>query len=330
MLRKYLIERREHLMRSSKEQNRLHPPLNPYARHHVETGDGHRLYVEECGNEAGLPVVFLHGGPGSCVSGLHRRFFDPARFRVILFDQRGCGQSRPFANLDNNTTDHLVADIERIRTYLGIEKWLVFGGSWGSTLGLIYGIRHRARCLGFCLRGVFLGTRAEIDWFLYEMRRFYPEAWQRFAEFLPKNERGDLLAGYRRRLQDDGAAAEAAAVHWLAYENSCATLKADLRDGSGGVALSLARIEAHYFHHECFLPNNYILDNIAHLESAPAVVVQGRYDVICPPFTASGLVARWDSSRLVMADDSGHSAFEAGIQSRLLDGLDALYNELTT
>jgi proline iminopeptidase len=312
-------------MRSTDNFDRLHPPITPFARHRIDTGDGHSLYVEECGNPNGIPVVFLHGGPGSGISAMHRRMFDPARFRAVLFDQRGSGQSRPFASVMNNTTDDLVADMERIRTQLGIEKWFVFGGSWGATLALVYGIRHAGQCLGFILRGVFMGTKAEIDWFLYDMKRFYPEAWQRFANFIPKEERHDLLVAYTSRLMsDDENIAMAAAESWSAYENSCATLKAEMRGGGGRMALSLARMEAHYFCHDCFLPDHYISNHIDRLNGIPAAIIQGRHDVICPPFSAYMLAERWKSADITLVDDAGHSAFEAGILSQLLAGLERI------
>ena len=310
-------------MRSSDQCDRLFPPVTPFARHRVDTDDGHVLYVEECGNPDGIPVIFLHGGPGSGVSAMHRRMFNPDRYRAILFDQRGCGQSRPFASIEHNTTDHLVADIERIRVRLGIDSWIVFGGSWGATLSLVYGIRHPEHCLGFVLRGVFLGTRQEIDWFLYDMRRFYPEAWQRFSHFLPEDERDDILVAYLRRLSDpDQAVAMIAAEHWSAYENSCATLKSEMRNGGGRMALSLARLEAHYFDNNCFLPPDYILSHIDRLEGKAAYIIQGRHDVICPPFSASSLASKWQSAQITMIDDAGHSAFEPGILSALLHALD--------
>jgi proline iminopeptidase len=310
-------------MRSSDQLDRLFPPVTPFARHRIDTGDGHVLYVEECGNPDGIPVIFLHGGPGSGVSSMHRRMFNPDRYRAVLFDQRGSGQSRPFASIENNTTDHLVADIEHIRTQLGIDSWIVFGGSWGATMSLVYGIRHPEHCLGFVLRGVFLGTKPEIDWFLYDMRRFYPEAWERFSHFLPEDERDDILAAYWRRLSDpDQTIAMMAAEQWSAYENSCATLQAEMRGGGGRMALSLARLEAHYFRNNCFLPPDYILSHANRLEGKPGYIIQGRHDVICPPFSADALHARWGSAEITMVDDAGHSAFEPGILGALLRALD--------
>lgn len=310
-------------MRSLDQLDRLYPPVTPFARHRLDTGDGHVLYVEECGNPDGIPVIFLHGGPGSGISAMHRRMFNPDRYHAILFDQRGCGQSRPFASTEHNSTDHLVADIEQIRTHLGIDNWIVFGGSWGATLSLVYGIRHPDRCRGFVLRGVFLGTRPEINWFLYDMRRFYPEAWERFSQFIPEDERHDLLGAYWRRLSDrDQSIALTAAEQWSAYENSCATLKAEMRNGGGRMALSLARMEAYYFVNDCFLPPDYILTHIDRLKGKRAYIIQGRHDVICPPFSANALASKWPSAKMTMIDDAGHSAFEPGILASILQALD--------
>ena len=309
-------------MRSVNPEHSLFPPLAPEATHRLDVGDGHDLYVEDCGNPKGIPVIFLHGGPGAGISSMHRRMFDPDLFRVILFDQRGSGQSRPFAEVKENTTQHLVADIEKIREFLGIDQWIVFGGSWGSTLGLVYGITHPERCYGFVLRGIFLGTQAEIDWFLYDMGKFYPEAWDRFVNAIPAAERGDLLNAYAKRLMSESPSLYIpAAEQWSAYENSCATLKAELRGGGGRMAISLARMEAHYFLNKCFLEDSYILDNVDKISHLPAVIVQGRHDVICPPHSASDLAKAWPDADLVMVDDAGHSALEPGVLDGLLSGL---------
>ena len=313
-------------MRSQYEGDSLYPPTSPRQTLRVETGDGHSLYVEECGNPDGLPVVFLHGGPGAGITSVHRRFFDPALFRVILFDQRGAGQSRPFADTRNNTTWNLIGDMELIRERFGIGKWIVFGGSWGSTLGMAYGQRHPDRCLGFVLRGVFLGTDAEVDWFLNGMGRFFPEAWERFREFIPEEERGDLLTAYARRLMEESPSISIPAVDaWSSYENSCSTLRAELRGGGGRKALSLARLEAHYFMNQFFLGKEPILDNIYRIGHLPAIIVQGRHDAICPPHTAWQLTRCWnrdsENAELVIVEDAGHSAFEPGVLKALVSAL---------
>ena len=309
-------------MRSFTEDDELFPPLAPVATARINVGDEHSLYVEDCGNPDGIPVVYLHGGPGAGISPLHRRFFDPDLFRIILFDQRGAGKSRPFGETRANTTPHLVNDMEVIRQHFGIDQWLIFGGSWGSTLALAYGITHPSRCLGFVLRGIFLGTQPEIDWFMNEMGRFYPEAWDRFIHALPADERGDPLANYHRRLMDESPSIYIpAAEAWSSYENSCATLAAEMRGGGGRMAVSLARLEAHYFVNKCFFDDDEIIKNIGVLDGLPCIIVQGRHDVICPPVSASNLAKHWPSAELHMVDNAGHSALETGILKALISGL---------
>ena len=306
----------------------LFSPIKPFNEGFLNRGI-HHIYFEETGNPDGIPVMFLHGGPGAGCAPAHRRLFDPHRYRVILMDQRGCGRSEPFASTHQNTTQDLIDDIEALRQHLDIPHVILFGGSWGSTLALAYGVRYPDRCLGFVLRGVFLGTRAEIDWFLYDMGRFFPEAYDRFICPIPPSERSDLLSAYYQRLTSPSKTiACQAARTWAAYENSCATLAAVSRD-AGDSALSLALLEAHYFTHDCFLPENHIMDNLARLSHLPAIVVQGRHDVICPPFTAYRLVEAWGrQAQLRMVDDAGHSAFESGIVGRLMRGLDEVAQQI--
>ena len=306
----------------------LFSPIKPFNEGFLNRGI-HHIYFEETGNPDGIPVMFLHGGPGAGCAPAHRRLFDPHRYRVILMDQRGCGRSEPFASVNQNTTQDLIGDIEGLRHHLDIPNFILFGGSWGSTLALAYGAAYPDRCLGFVLRGVFLGTRAEIDWFLYDMGRFFPEAYDRFIRPIPPSERANLLAAYYQRLTSPSKTiACQAARSWAAYENSCATLAAVSRD-AGDSALSLALLEAHYFTHDCFLPENHIMDNLNRLNHLPAIVVQGRHDVICPPFTAYRLVEAWGrQAQLRMVDDAGHSAFESGIVGRLMRGLDEVAQQL--
>ncbi len=306
----------------------LFSPIKPFNEGFLNRGI-HHIYFEETGNPDGIPVMFLHGGPGAGCAPAHRRLFDPHRYRVILMDQRGCGRSEPFASINQNTTQDLIGDIEGLRHHLDIPNFILFGGSWGSTLALAYGAAYPDRCLGFVLRGVFLGTRAEIDWFLYDMGRFFPEAYDRFIRPIPPSERDNLLAAYYQRLTSPSKTiACQAARSWAAYENSCATLAAVSRD-AGDSALSLALLEAHYFTHDCFLPENHIMDNLNRLNHLPAIVVQGRHDVICPPFTAYRLVEAWGrQAQLRMVDDAGHSAFESGIVGRLMRGLDEVAQQL--
>jgi len=301
----------------------LYGDVQPHASGMLPLDDRHSMYWESCGNPDGVPVLFLHGGPGAGCTATHRRFFDPRHYRIVLFDQRGAGRSTPQGEIADNTTDHLVADIERLREHLGIERWMVFGGSWGSTLALVYGIAHPERCAGFVLRGVFLGSQAELDWFLHGMRTVFPEHWRTFVGHLPEEERDDVLGNYHRRLTDpDPAVHLPAARVWSAYEGACSTLLpspetvASFR--SDRVALSLARIEAHYFVNGLFLDDDHILSNMDRLADHPGVIVQGRYDMVCPPITADRLSTAWPAAEHVVVPDAGHSAMEPGIRRALV------------
>jgi len=310
----------------------LYPKLEPYDTGMLDVGDGHRLYYEQSGNPDGVPVVFLHGGPGAGSNPAHRRFFDPGFYRIVIFDQRGSGRSRPFASLECNTTDHLVADIERLRSHLNIHAWLVFGGSWGSTLALVYALRHADRCLGLVLRGIFLGSSAELDWFLYGMRTVFPEAWRRFSEFIPSSEQGDLMTAYHARLIDPSADVHMpAAAYWAGYETSCSNLLASPSEVPPQVsnsALSLARIEAHYFVNDVFIEDSEILDGVGSLRHLPSVVVQGRYDMVCPIKTADSLVRAWPEIDYRIVPDAGHSAMEPGIRSQLVRATESMKDRI--
>jgi proline iminopeptidase len=301
----------------------LFPPLDPYRRGTLGVDPLHALPWEESGDPYGIPAVFLHGGPGGGCSPRHRQFFDPSFYRIVLFDQRGAGHSIPVGEVRNNTTQHLVDDLEVLRRELRIERWLVFGGSWGSTLALAYGQAHPQRCLGFVLRGIFLGRREEIDWFLDGMGLFFPEAKRKFVEALPQDERGDLLGNYYRRLIDpDPAIHLPAAQAWSTYEGACSSLapNPDLASqlDDDGSALALARIEAHYFVNQVFLPEASLLENVSRIRHLPCTIVQGRYDVVCPPSSAFELQARWPGAELVIVPDAGHSAWEPGITRELV------------
>jgi proline iminopeptidase len=305
----------------------LHPPITPYANGMLETAGVHRIYWETSGNPVGIPVLFVHGGPGSGTSPIQRRFFDPVRYRIVLFDQRGSGRSTPHGELADNTTPHLIADMEALRRELGIETWLVFGGSWGSTLALAYAEAHPGRCIGLVLRGIFLCRKSEIDWFLDGIRALFPEAQRQLAEFIPEAERHDLLTAYHRRLIDpDPAVHQPAAFQWATFEASCSTLlpNPELVSAfcSEKTALSLSRIEAHYFVNHIFLPDNSLLANIDRLRAIPAVIVQGRYDVVCPIVSADELARAWPEARYVIVADAGHSAFEPGIARELVAACD--------
>jgi proline iminopeptidase len=283
----------------------------------------HRMYHEQSGNPRGVPVVFLHGGPGAGASAVHRQFFDPSFYRIVVLDQRGAGRSTPLGCLENNTTPALIADLEKLRSHLGIDRWMVFGGSWGSTLALAYAEHHPDRVRALVLRGIFLCRKSEIDWFLYGLKAVFPEAWRTFAGYIPKAERGDLLGAYHRRLVDpDPAVHLPAARSWSVYEGSCSTLlpnPALVADfATDRVALGLARIEAHYFRHDIFLPENFLLDKVDRLKKIPGVIVQGRYDIVCPTVSADDLHQAWPEAEYLVVPDAGHSAFEPGIRSRLV------------
>jgi proline iminopeptidase len=305
----------------------LYPEIEPYQQGMLPADARHTLYWEQSGNPNGLPVLFLHGGPGAGSAPNHRRFFDPAHYRIIIYDQRGAGRSTPLGEIRDNTTPHLIEDIETLRQYLGIEQWLVFGGSWGSTLALAYGEAHPARCLGFILRGIFLCRKSEIDWFLYGLRHFFPEAWQEFVAPLSPHERKDILAAYYQRLMDpDPTIHMPAARAWGRYEGRCSTLLPSPETvnyfTSDTVALGLARMEAHYFSHDIFLPHNALLDNVKKLHGMPATIVQGRYDAVCPIISADDLTHAWPQAEYIIIEDAGHSAWEPGIRSALVQATD--------
>lgn len=306
----------------------LYAPVAPFATGRLNRGK-HSLYYEQSGNPDGVAVMFLHGGPGAGCAPVHRQLFDPVKCHAIFLDQRGAGRSEPYADITENTTQDLVEDIEALRQHLKLDKMLIFGGSWGSTLGLCYGVAHPEHCLGFVLRGIFLGSRAEIDWFLYDMGRFYPEAYARFIDHLSPSEHHDILNAYYRQLTSPShTIAMAAAQAWSAYENSCATLAAARRT-AGSAALSLALIEAHYFMSDCFLPPDYLLSHIDSISHLPCQIIQGRHDVICPPHSAFELAGLWgDNAQLHMIDDAGHSAFEAGISSQLIRSVNMMLKQL--
>jgi proline iminopeptidase len=302
----------------------LFPEIQPYATHHFEVEAPHVLYVEECGNPRGLPVLFLHGGPGAGFQPWNRRFFDPARYRIVLFDQRGAGRSTPHAHLEGNTTLALVADIEKLREFLGIEKWLVFGGSWGSTLALAYAEAHPARVSGLILRGIFLCRDQDIRWFYQDgASHVYPDHWADYVRVIPEEERGDFLTAFHRRLTgDDEIARMAAAKAWSIWEGVCATLRPNAQVvnhfADPHVALALARIEAHYFVNRIFLKDNQLLADAWRLAGIPGVIVHGRYDMICPLDNAFALHAAWPEAELQVIPDAGHSAAEPGIIDALV------------
>jgi len=298
----------------------LYPPIEPNRHGWLAVDQTHRLYWEESGNPKGVPVVFLHGGPGAGCAPIHRRFFDPSHYRIVLFDQRGAGRSVPNAEILGNTTQHLVSDLEALRQHLKIDRWLVFGGSWGSTLALAYGQAHPERCLGFVLRGIFLFTLAEVDWFMHLMGRIFPEAARMFRDFIPPIERADLLTAYYRRLVDpDPTIHLPAAQCWCTYEESCSRLLVEPGDPRmSSAVLAMARIEAHYMVHQGFIEEGQLLRDIHKLHGIPSTLVQGRYDIVCPIASADQLVRAWPGAGYHVVPDAGHSAMEPGIRAALV------------
>ena len=301
----------------------LFPEIGPYETGYLPLSAEHVMYWEQVGNPRGQPALFLHGGPGAGAGAVHRRFFDPSFWRTVIFDQRGAGRSRPLGSLENNTTPDLVADIETLRRHLGIDRWLLFGGSWGSTLALAYAQAHPDRVSGCVLRGVFLGRALEVEWFLYGMSAVFPDAHAQFSGYLPEQERGDLLGAYLKRLIDpDPAVHLPAARAWSIYEGTCSTLLPSSETVSSfaqdRTALGLARIEAFYFAHNLFLPPGGLLGGMGRIGHIPAEIVQGRYDMVCPPRTAFELAASWRGARLTVVPDAGHSALEPGIRRALV------------
>jgi len=305
----------------------LYPALTPFASGMLPLDALHQMYWEQCGRPDGFPVLFLHGGPGDGCSPMCRQLFDPGFYRAVLFDQRGAGRSIPRGELRDNNTPLLVADIERLREQLGIERWLVLGGSWGSTLALAYAQAHPDRVCGLILRGVFLGRAADIDWFVHGMRQFFPEAWQRYIQPIPELERSDLLAAYYQRLTHSDPSVFLPACHaWGGYEANCVSLVPQRetieRGGNEYIALPLARIEAHYFVHHCFLRPNQLIEDIDRIAHLPACIVQGRYDVICPPAGAYELSQAWPKAELCLVESAGHSMWEPAILGVVIDRLE--------
>jgi len=301
----------------------LFPPIEPYRTGRLKLDAGHTMYWEESGNPRGAPLLFLHGGPGAGATAVHRRFFDPAHWRVVIFDQRGSGRSAPLGEVRDNTPDHLVADIELLRRELRVGEWVVFGGSWGSTLALHYAETHPDSIAGLILRGIFLCRRAEVDWFLYGARTFFPEAWRAFSGFLPEDEREDLLAAYYRRLIDpDPRIHMPAARAWSVYEGACSTLLPNPETiaafGEDRLALGLARLEAHYFSHNLFSGARDLIARIGRIRHLPGVIVQGRYDMVCPIRSADELARAWPEAEFVIVPDAGHSAMEPGVREQLV------------
>jgi proline iminopeptidase len=311
----------------------LFPPIEPYQSGTLALDRLHSMYWEQSGNPGGLPVVFFHGGPGAGATPTHRRFFDPNFYRIVVFDQRGSGRSTPLGETKDNDLPHLIADIERLRVHLGIQQWVVFGGSWGSTLALAYAEAYPERCLGLVLRGIFLCRQSEIDWFLYGMRAVFPEAWRNFSGFVPEAERGDLLAAYSKRLENPNPAVHLPAARaWSTYEGVCSTLLPSpdtvAAFGEDRMALGLARIEAHFFRHHVIAPKDDLIAHAGRIRALPGVIVQGRYDMVCPIISADELHRAWPEAHYVVVPDAGHSAMEPGIRAELVAATERLKRRL--
>ena len=317
----------------------LYPELEPFNKNWLNVGQTHQIYFEECGNPTGRPVVFLHGGPGSGCNPTQRRFFDPAHYRIVLFDQRGCGRSKPQGEVTANTTDALVDDIEALRMHLNIEKWHVFGGSWGSTLAIAYAVKHAARIISLTLRGIFLSRPAELKWFLGDVQHFFPEVWHKLVQYLPANQQNDVLNAYAALIfNDDISVSGEAAVQWNAFESAIMRLKP--LDASAKPAakepiepktktpeelnneriteVARARVQIHYILNQCFVDGEALLKQAVSLANIPTIIVQGRYDMVCPPQTAWALHQAMPHAQFTMVDDAGHSAMEPGVTSALI------------
>jgi proline iminopeptidase len=306
----------------------LYPEIEPYASGRLDVGDGHTIYWERCGTKGAKPAVFLHGGPGGGCSPSHRRLFDPAQYDILLFDQRGCGRSRPFASLDANTTWHLVADIERLREMAGVGKWQVFGGSWGSTLALAYAQTHPERVSELIVRGVYTLTRAELEWYYqFGVSQMFPDKWERFLAPIPQAERGDMMAAYRKRLVgDDEKAKREAALAWSVWEGETITLLPDVSTSDqhhdSDFALAFARIENHYFVHAGWLEEGQLLRDAGRLKDIPGVIVHGRYDMPCPAHYAWQLHKAWPKAEFHLIEGAGHAYSEPGILDQLIRATD--------
>jgi proline iminopeptidase len=312
------------------ELRAIYPPIEPRVTGHLRVSPLHEMYFEECGNPRGTPVVFVHGGPGGSTEPNNRRFFDPDAYRIVLFHQRGCGNSRPHSCLDENTTWHLVQDMELLRAHLGIERWVVFGGSWGSTLSLAYSETHPERVRALIVRGIWLVRPHEVRWFYHDGANFiFPDAWEEYLEPIPVEERADLLAAYYRRLtSDDAATRSEAARAWCLWEAHTLKLVPHPLDyiqnyASGAYADALARLECHYYINGAFLKSpNQLLEDVGRIRRIPGAIVQGRYDVICPTLGAWDLHHRWPEAEFVIIPDAGHIAFEPGTADFLIRATD--------
>lgn len=319
------------------QTSHLYPPIEPYVQHSLQVDSTHTLHIEECGNPQGIPVLFVHGGPGGGYSAIHRQFFCPSHYRIILFDQRGCGRSRPHAGLTNNTTAHLIEDIEKIRRLLKVDKWLLFGGSWGSTLSLLYAETYPERVLGLILRGIFLCREQDVNWFYQQgANQFYPEYWEDFIEPISLEKRHKMIEAYHEVLTSDNEVARMrAAEAWSIWEGRTSNLQTDPvtvnHFGDPFHALAMARIECHYFKHEAFIEKNQILQNTDAIKHLPITIIHGRYDMVCPINQAFELYEKLPNSNFIICNRSGHSAMEPEISEALVEATDLFaeqYSEL--
>lgn len=302
----------------------LFPPVTPYSSGYLPVETPHEIYWEQSGNPDGEPVIVLHGGPGGGTSPINRQYFDPDHYRIILLDQRGAGKSTPPVCLINNTTAHLINDIEALREHLKIDKWHVFGGSWGSTLALSYAAKHADKIKSMVLRGIFLMERNEIDWLLYGLKMIYPESWEQFVSIIPENEHDDLLSAYHKRLNSNDINIQMeAAMSWSLYESACSSLIPNYEiittDEQRAQALAIATIEVHYFYNQLIKKEDSLLNKVDIFRTIPTIIVQGRYDMICPIETAHRLHSKWPEADYVVVPDGGHSAMDPPVRSRLIE-----------
>lgn len=306
----------------------LFPSITPYSSGYISVDAVHNIYWEQSGNPDGVPILLLHGGPGAGASPIHRRFFDPDHYRIVIFDQRGAGRSAPLGSIENNTTADLISDIETLREHLRIDRWHLFGGSWGSTLAMLYAIKQPEQCISIIMRGIFLCEADEIDWFMHGIQTIFPEAWEQFTGILNDDEMDNILDAYYARLTHENPEVQLeAAIAWSLYEGACSSLYPNYETITTGEqkehALALARLEAHYFVHELISPENSILTQIDRIRHIPTSIIQGRYDIICPIRTANKLHQAWPEADYVVVPDAGHSALDPALRSRLIEATES-------
>lgn len=311
---------------------KLFPELNSFNSGYLNVTEKHTIYYEECGNPHGYPVIFLHGGPGSGCNPTQRRFFDPSFYRIVLFDQRGCGRSLPAGCIEHNTTNDLIADIESLRKHLNISQWLVFGGSWGSTLALVYALAHKSYVTGLILRGIFLSRPDELRWFMHDAQHFFPEAWHQWEAYLPVSGRDDILNSYSSLIFDSNPEISGPAAYaWNQYESSIMSLlprNANDNNTPIEVEIARARIQIHYIKNYCFIDGNHVLQRCSQLNDLPTYIIQGRYDMVCPPKTALQLFQQLPQAHMTMVADAGHSAMEPGITSALIEATEQFKQQI--